>query len=131
MIAVEASPGYIPATSSNAASYCPVAVNVQITEATASVATSKTIVISNVPRTIRTFYPASQDWLSFALNDTTQFGIVEAVCLGPPGQTAYVRGVIRVVVLLQPEVLTPTCPTLVLTENGYEDAESGTLSLKE
>lgn len=121
MIAVEVAPGYIPATSTHVASYCPIAINVQITEAAASVSTSKTLVISNQPRTVRVFYPPSQDWLSYSLNNGVQFGIIEAVCIGNPGQTAYARGIARVIVHLQPEVLPPSCPTMLLTEKGYED----------
>lgn len=110
-IVAQATAAYIPSSSGFTGSWAPSALLLQLTEIAASVSTSHTRILGSNPRTVHCYYPTSQDWLTYALTDEYQFGIVEAICLGNPGVTAYIRGLLRITVAFQPETLTPSCPS--------------------
>lgn len=101
-IEVEACPDVIPS-----------AVSVSVTEATQITNTSGTLVLGSIPRRVTVRAPRSQDWVYHTPHDAWQYGIVDAVCLGT--RTGSIRGVIKVRVLLHPELLAPTCPSRHLT----------------
>lgn len=101
-ISVEVCPDVIPA-----------AVSVSVSEATQITNTSGTVVLGSIPRRITVRSPRSQDWVYHTQTDPWQYGIVDAVCLGT--RTGTLRGVVKVKVLLHPELLSPTCPTVHLT----------------
>lgn len=126
-IRCEAVAAYIPSSTGFTGSYAPSALNVQITEATDSVSSSRTVVLGHQPKRVSVRAKTPQDWYSHARPDTSQLGIIEAVCLGNPGVVAYVRGVCTIGLALQPENLTPTCPTSHLSDTDPTGLSDGFL----
>lgn len=113
LITISATAGYIPDTANRAGTYAPSAIQFIYTETSSYVSTSGVQVLGPQPRTVYCRVPPSSDWLSYGLDSTYQWGVLEAVCLGSPGESAFIRGVIHVHVALQPEIVLAPCPSLL------------------
>jgi hypothetical protein len=113
IITASVTQAYIPDSSTRSGTHVPSGLQIIYAERTALVSTSGLQVLGPNPRNIYCRIPVSADWLSYSLDDTYQWGILEAVCLGNPGETAFIRGVLKIRIALQPEIISPSCPTIV------------------
>lgn len=122
----EFSPGYTVGTSTVPGFYFPACLQLQYTERTALLGTSRNVVATTTPRKVTMRIPPSADWLSWSLEDSYQFGILMVECLGKvtaDGNNNVVRGIVHVKVQLQQETITVACPTL-LTNDPSESSSS-------
>lgn len=129
-ISVTATTAYAPpTTSAGADSIVPSAIQLIACEATNFVAASRTVMLGTNPRTVTVRTPSSYDFTQHSSNESWQFGIVEAICVGPVGQSrlAYIRGICYVTVQYSKEILNAGCPSYrVLPVVEQDSSSSGT-----
>lgn len=115
---VESMQAFVPGTTTVPGYYCPAAIQCEIMEGRASSVTSPLMLcaaaVTRVVLVPRPDYP----WMDPTIDNTTGLLRVTAVCIGPPASpgNAYLRGVIRVVVELQPETSASACPTFITSD---------------
>lgn len=112
---VESLQAFVPGTTSLPGYYCPAAIQCRILEGTASSETSVLKLcassITRVTMVPRPDYP----WFDAGVANSTGLFSIDAVCVGPPANNvnSYLRGVVRVMVELQPETSATACPALL------------------
>jgi len=92
--------------------------------ATSHSVTSPVFLVSQVPRSHTIVYNGTEDWYAYDVPASTDVLRLQVVCLGQPGSNGdqgYVRGVIRIELVTQPEILTATCPSLLATPDSDDE----------
>lgn len=75
--------------------------------------TSRLCLAGSSPRKVRTYYPRSSDWMPYNLADTVGLADISAVCVGKLADTSgYLRGVGRMMLIVQEEVCANACPAI-------------------
>lgn len=115
---IEAMQAYVPGSATLPGYYCPGSLQIEILEGTpgaGSTTSGLRLLASGVTR-INVTPRASYDWLDHGLVASTPLLRIDGVCIGQPAGTdvnAYIRGVVRCLVDLQPELSATSCPAYV------------------
>lgn len=122
---VEAVGGYVPPSTTNPqhniAWYAPAAIQFWFGEADTNKSSSLAPrMVSNIPRRFSILNPPSADWYAYDVPPTTAVAQLQHICMGPTyGNHQYIRGIIRINLEFQHEILPAVCPSLWL--NSSED----------
>lgn len=109
--------GYQPGTSSASGWLAPVGCQIGFrSESDGNYAsTSRLVLAGATPRKIRTRYPTSSDWWPWNITLSTVIADISAVCVGPSVNSAnpgYLRGVARMLIIVQEEQCATSCPAI-------------------
>lgn len=133
---IEATGAYVPGkmagTTPIVGFFAPAAVQAWFCENGAKNATTRVLPVGPHPRKIHLKWPRSGDWFSYDINSDSKVAEIEAVCIGPVGdssQQGYIRGTVRMKIQLSHELIAPACPTLLTnTYKRRDDDEDSQLS---
>lgn len=121
---VTASGGLVPSTASDSRPgfYAPAALQLALRNPTGErVAVSRPRMSGPIPSSLTVRYPRSGDWYPENNASTDVIADIDAICLGSNslGQTSpsYITGLVHIRVLLGPELVGTSCPTLNTVPN--------------